>query len=104
MNNYQEITVQEAKKLIDSNEAVIIDVREQDEYDEIHISEATLHCLSEFNPNDVKHENKAVIVQCRSGGRSQTACFALINAGLTQDIYNLTGGILAWESAGLPVN
>lgn len=101
---YQEITVQDAKELLDSGDAVLIDVREQDEYNELNIPEATLHCLSEFDPSSVQHDNKSIIVQCRSGVRSQTACFALINSGLAQNIYNLTGGILAWEVAGFPVN
>ena len=45
---------------------------------------------------------KPILLICRSGGRSGRAAGALIAAGFT-DVYNLTGGMLAWNEASLPV-
>jgi rhodanese-related sulfurtransferase len=45
-----------------------------------------------------------IILQCRSGNRSGKATDALINQAGFERVYNLTGGLIAWRSAGLPVD
>jgi rhodanese-related sulfurtransferase len=51
-----------------------------------------------------KHKEKGVpvILACRSGGQSSASCKILRDSGF-EEVYNLKGGILAWESANLPV-
>ena len=98
-----EISVQEAKRRVDEG-AFLIDVREQNEYDEEHIPGATLVPLSEFMrryegdlPEDKDEE---VIVHCRSGARSAQAVTFLRENGY--NAVNVEGGILAWKGAELP--
>lgn len=94
------ITVQDLKDLRDNNEKhVLIDVREQDEYDNANIN-GFLIPMSEiqnrFNefPKDVK-----VIVQCRSGARSGNVIGWLEQNHGYDNLYNLEGGIIAWARA-----
>jgi len=83
----------------------LIDVREPSEHQEVHIANCVLIPLASFkeNPGQVQHEGRAIVFICRSGRRSEDArkIFASVFSDLTA--YNLTGGILAWEAAGLPV-
>ena len=98
-----EISVQEAKRRVDEG-AFLVDVREQNEYDEEHIPGATLVPLSEFMrryegdlPED---KDREVIVHCRSGARSAQAVTFLLENGY--NALNVEGGILAWKGAELP--
>jgi len=50
-----------------------------------------------------KDKNRKVIVYCRSGARSATACRLLQKQGFT-DVAHLAGGVMAWQSANLPLN
>ena len=83
------------------DDVVLIDVREQDEWDAGHIAGATLIPSSQLQsrwqeiPTD-----KTVIVYCRSGNRSNVATDFLKQQGLT-NVHNMTGGVIAWEAAGL---
>ena len=82
-------------------DAVIIDVREVDEHAAERIEGAILNPLSRFDPALVP-EADHIVLQCRSGKRSMDAAARLANAGRTE-LYNLHGGIIAWQEAGLPV-
>lgn len=87
----------------DRDDVVVLDVREQWEYDEGHIP-GVVHIpmndvparLSEIPTDDT------VIVSCRSGNRSSQITGYLRDQGYT-NVHNLDGGILGWQSAGLPV-
>ncbi|MCB9062015.1 MAG: rhodanese-like domain-containing protein [Halobacteriovoraceae bacterium] len=100
------LTVQELKDKLDAGESLtLIDCREQEEWDEGHIKEAIFMPLSTFKENfkNLKVEKGSqIIIQCRSGRRSMSACYILEDNDFT-DLYNLEGGILDWEKAGLPV-
>ena len=95
---YHKLSAEEAKAVIDAEENVIIlDVREQYEYDEGHIPGAVLlpsgsvkAKASEVLPD----KNQKILVYCRSGNRSGTAARALVALGYTQ-IYDF-GGIINW--------
>jgi rhodanese-related sulfurtransferase len=50
-----------------------------------------------------KFREKPIIATCRTGHRSASACMALRKQGF-EKIYNLSGGMLAWESASLPIS
>jgi rhodanese-related sulfurtransferase len=87
--------------------AKIIDVRSPAEFEEVHAVGAINIPLDKFNPADViaQHglsSDSPVYMICKMGGRSQKACDALSNAGLTSAV-NVTGGTDAWDAAGLPV-
>jgi rhodanese-related sulfurtransferase len=83
--------------------AVLIDVREKSEYDEAHIPGSVLIPLGELSARlDEVPTDRDVYVHCRMGGRSARAVDYLRAVGRPNS-YNVTGGIEAWEDAGLPV-
>lgn len=97
------ISPKEASAMYDGQKAVIVDVREDSEWNEqhipgaIHIPLAQLNGrLSELN----QYKDSPVITQCRSGGRSAQAFAVLKSAGFSK-VYNMGGGILAWDKSGL---
>lgn len=96
--SYQQITQEEAKEMMDSQEVIILDVREQDEYDSGHIPGAMLLpavTIDEATAADVIPEkDSTVLVYCRSGNRSKTASSTLADLGYT-NIYEF-GGINTW--------
>jgi phage shock protein E len=87
----------------DRSDVVVLDVREQWEYDEGHIP-GVVHIPMNDVPGRLSEipTDKTVIVSCRSGNRSGQVSAYLRDAGFS-NIHNLDGGILAWQSAGLPV-
>jgi rhodanese-related sulfurtransferase len=94
----------EAAALLDGPDApLLIDVREESEWNEVHIPGALLIPLSQFvTRQDEIPAGRALIMQCRSGGRSGQAALALRTSGRA-NVANLAGGITDWEAAGLPV-
>ena len=98
-NSYQQITQEEAKRMMDEQEdAVVLDVREQDEYDEKHIPGAVLLPVGSINKETaaavIPEQDTVVLVYCRSGNRSKTASQTLANLGYT-NVYEF-GGINDW--------
>lgn len=83
--------------------ALILDVREPHEWRGGHIPGAHLIPLDDL-PQRVNEldPNRELIVVCRSGNRSAYATLLLQQAGFTR-VANLTGGMIAWARAGLPV-
>jgi rhodanese-related sulfurtransferase len=83
--------------------AVVIDVRTPEEYAEAHVPGAVLLPLNEL-PERVEHlpEADELLVICRSGQRSRSACEFLINSG--RAAVNVAGGTLAWIDSGRPVD
>ena len=103
----QEISVQEAYEILNKNEAILIDVREEDEYAQARIKDAQLAPLSNLpiaiQDIDITSDKK-IIVQCLKGGRSAQAIdFLSDNVFQGKDVYNLVGGITDWAEQGLPV-
>lgn len=100
-----EINSMQLKEKQDSGENfILIDCREQDEWDAGHIDGAKLIPLSEFEQRyaEVGATDATIIVQCRSGKRSLTACMILQNNGY-ENLTNLSGGILGWQENGFEV-
>ena len=97
--SYQQITAEEAKSMMEEQpDAVILDVREQDEYDAGHIPGAVLLSVGtideETAASAIPENDTVVLVYCRSGNRSKTASQSLVDLGYTQ-IYEF-GGIKDW--------
>ena len=98
-NTYQQITQQEAKVMMDTQDVIILDVREQSEYDAGHISGAILLSVGIITKKSaaavIPELDSVVLVYCRSGNRSKTASKALAELGYT-NIYEF-GGINTWS-------
>jgi len=85
--------------------ALLLDVRESSEYAEVHAPNVTLIPLGELSArlNEIApFKDKPIAVMCRSGKRSAKAVALLEAAGYSQ-VSNVSGGMNAWESAGLEV-
>jgi rhodanese-related sulfurtransferase len=101
----KEVDVAAALQLINHKNAAILDVREQSEYDAGHVLNSKLIPLGKLKERMVemeKFKDQPVLVVCRSGNRSGTACFLLGKQGFTQ-VYNLAGGVQAWQKNNLPL-
>ncbi len=99
-SDLRQIDVAEAARLVESGHALMLDVREDDEWAAGRAPDATHMALSALQPGDVPTD-RPVIAMCRSGNRSGKAAVALAAAGV--DVSNIAGGMKAWEAAGLPV-
>jgi rhodanese-related sulfurtransferase len=96
------IDVYEAKQRI-QNGALLVDVREQNEFDESRIPSSLLIPLSVFQERYSElPKDKEIVMQCRSGARSGRTTEFLLQNGYSQ-VVNMAGGILAWNEAGLGV-
>lgn len=96
---YQQITAEEAKEMIDTlDDEIILDVREQEEYDAKHIPDAILLPVGMIDEDTaegvIPEKDSVVLVYCRSGNRSKTASNKLAQLGYTQ-VYEF-GGINDW--------
>lgn len=91
------------KRRLDEGSAVLIDIRDPDEYAREHIGGARLVPLAAWDGHDLDAETgKAVVFTCRSGNRTTANAARLFARGLPE-AYLLKGGIEAWKAAGLPV-
>ena len=95
---YRQISQEEAKEWMDTREAVVLDVREQDEYDGGHIPGAVLLPVGTITAETaaavIPEKDTVVLGYCRSGNRSKTASAALAELGYTE-LYEF-GGINTW--------
>lgn len=94
-----------AISLMNQEDTLLLDVREQSEVgdgmlnDAIHIP---LSAMGKRVSEVDKYKDKSVLVYCRSGNRSGSVCRTLNNRGF-EKVYNLSGGIMAWQDAHLPI-
>jgi rhodanese-related sulfurtransferase len=95
----------EAALLINHEDAVVLDVREENEYKQGHIINSVhipLGKLSERIGRLEKYRSRPIITSCASGSRSAQMCSKLRKQGF-EKVYNLKGGIYAWQNASLPL-
>ena len=100
----QDVDTNGALQLINHKNAFVLDVRQPSEFEGGHLLNACLIPLGELKGRIgelEKYKDKPMLVVCRSGNRSATACAILSKRGFTQ-AYNLVGGIMAWQKANLP--
>lgn len=99
----QLISPQEAQRLVEENGAVLIDVREPDEFGNVRIPGSHLQPLSvlELLPSD-RDLDKPAVYFCRTGRRTAKAMDSLERRGHAAT-YIVDGGLTAWQAAGLPV-
>ena len=100
-----EIGTLEATRLMNQGSTLVLDVREDKEFAAGHLPRARhipLKELAQRVGEIAKFKERAVVVTCRTGPRSSGACRVLKRAGFTT-VYQLKGGVAAWEQASLPV-
>ncbi|MBN8652495.1 MAG: rhodanese-like domain-containing protein [Cytophagales bacterium] len=93
------------KEVASKTEKIILDVRTPGEYKSGHLAEATLMNVNDSNFKQqisTLQKNKPVYVYCAAGVRSNKAAKILKQEGFTQ-VFELSGGIQAWQAAGKPV-
>ncbi len=94
-----------ATQLINHKDALILDVREQSEFDSGHILNSKHIPLGKLHDRLgelEKYRERPIVVVCRSGQRSSSACALLGKQGFAQ-VVNLGGGVIAWQKANLPL-
>lgn len=104
-NKYENISPLIAVTKMNSDDIVVLDVREQHEFIKSHIDNALnipLGKVEEQLPALEKHKKHPLIVTCQTGARSTAACKTLTKAGFEQ-VYNLIGGMQSWEDNKLPI-
>jgi len=105
--SFQEATPAQVRQWLRSGEAVLIDVREPDEFAREHIAGAVLVPLSCFDPARALSRvrpGQRVVMQCKGGRRSADACrLAMAHASSGVMVFTLAGGIEAWKKDNLPV-
>jgi rhodanese-related sulfurtransferase len=101
----KDVNVAEFEKLVAGGKGLLLDVRTDGEYSEGHLNGATQidFYRSDFQ-NEIAKLNKdvPVYIYCRSGGRSGQAAQMMKDMGF-KEVYNLAGGIGAWQGSGKPV-
>ena len=98
---WQEISVSQAAEKRDSG-AFMLDVRQPEEWNELHIPEATLIPLGELSTRlSEVPKDQEIVVYCRSGNRSKEGADILTKAGFT-NVVSMAGGINQWSAAGYP--
>lgn len=97
----EEVDVAEVARLTEASLALLVDVREDDEWTAGHVP-AALHVPLGSLPQTQLPTGRLVLAICRSGNRSATAAAALLARGV--DSRNVRGGMRAWQAAGLPVS
>ncbi len=103
----QEADPRQVQTWLQNGEAVLIDVREPDEYAREHIAGSTLIPLARFGHQQaaaIAPPGKKIVIHCKSGSRAADACRRVASlAASGQPIYSLAGGIEGWKQAKLPV-
>lgn len=99
------ISAQQAYAWLVSGEAVLIDVREPDEFKAEHIAYALSLPLGHVGTTftQLNLANRKIIFQCLRGKRGEQACTFLNGQNTSCSAYNIEGGIEGWKAAGLPV-
>jgi rhodanese-related sulfurtransferase len=94
-----------ATELINRQDAAVIDVRPAADFAKGHIINAVNVPMNGFKNQMAvlsKYKGRPIVISCRSGSQSSAACHILRKAGF-EEVFNLKGGVMAWENANLPL-
>lgn len=100
---FERISAETAKQIIENGGVVVVDVREQAEWDQGHIPKALHVPLNTLmsRPREALQQDGIIFV-CAEGVRSAVACEVAAAIGRKQ-LYNLEGGTIAWRKQGYPL-
>lgn len=101
----KEVNSAEALQLINHKNALVLDVREESEYKSGHLLNSKWIPLGKLVGRIgelQRYREQPIVVVCRSGNRSASACASLGKQGFTQ-AYNLSGGVVGWQKSNLPL-
>ncbi|MCX7337925.1 MAG: rhodanese-like domain-containing protein [Alphaproteobacteria bacterium] len=99
----KQIDPHSVRKWLESNAAVLIDVRELAEYNAERIPGSHHIPLSQISMTNLPSiKGRKIVIHCHSGKRSYSACEKLLDDDPMLEVCNLAGGILAWRAAELP--
>lgn len=119
-SGYINVTVSEAKSMIEESDVYILDVRTPDEFHAAHIKGAVLIPIASLKnppgepvlPDECLLKNRIgelpadkstkILIYCKTGARSLNACKMIVNEGYT-NVYNMEPGIKTWIDEGYPV-
>lgn len=104
---FERIDVAKAKELIDSGAIDLIDVREENEWDEGYIEGATrisVNDIVSMSRVDDLPKERPIVFYCAGGVRSALAAELAASVGIAGPLYSVEGGIDAWRKADLPVS
>lgn len=99
-----QVSARQALDLFNNKDAVLLDIREAGEYQNGHLPQARNFPASRIKSSLQeldKLKSRPLVVYCQSGSRTQGACKQLKNGGF-EEIYQLSGGLLAWQKENLP--
>ena len=102
----KQLDSKQAHELMRDKNALVVDVREPHEFAAGRIPDATLIPLRQIGmhlDNLKQHGDRPIILSCRTGSRSEMVCRFLRENGFS-NIYNLSGGIMGWRLANLPLS
>lgn len=98
------VNSEQLKFWLDNNQAILVDVREPWENQNVRIEGAVLIPLNVIALNKLpKLDGRKLVIHCRSGMRSEIACNQLMDDDPNLEVYNLEGGIESWMSKGYEV-
>ncbi len=104
MSKVENITPERAKQLIEDG-AVLIDIREANEYRAENIPGARHHALSQIDRSHPARDGDTVLIyHCKSGARTNMNAGKLAAVSGDCEVYLLGGGIHGWKRAGLPTS
>ena len=104
LSGIEQVRPIEAVRLMDED-TVVLDVREAQEHSSGHINKSVHIPMSALKTRMTeleKYKNRKILAYCRSGSRSNYACKLLKKSGF-ENVYNLSGGIMGWSSANMPL-
>lgn len=102
---FRDLSPQDAIQLMNKQDAIVLDVRDESEFKAGHIVNARNYpvALIDTKLSELTAEKeRPVLIYCKSGQRSARAGALLNKQGFT-NVYKLAGGMMAWENANLPV-
>jgi len=105
LSSVKAIGTAELTRLINSHNALVVDIRETSEYEGGRLPNAVHVPLSQLGGRASeleRYKDRPVVAYCERGNRSRMVGRALAKIGFT-DMYQLAGGFRAWKDAGLPV-
>lgn len=104
LSGITDVEPRQATRLLNTENAIMVDIRSEKEFRKNHIANAIRMETTQGASSALdKHRNKPLIVYCNSGNQSIGICRKLHKQGFAT-VYNLKGGIFAWQKAELPVS